>query len=199
MALKSQRDVNHIPTPAITIFAKQHQGTAWKNHLPGDVSQDDILIYECGNATGTVEQCIEMKTYDFKEVVHDANLWYLGGNETIPLMEPKFWTTHFTSVMYGRGYSLRFEWNSSASYDQVYLHLSRSMEYTIFIHDDKYFWVSENYLAMPTLCVTINPSQTVSHYEQLVVTEHHQLLENCEPDSGYNFQECVQQVKDFIS
>ena len=112
-------------------------------------------------------------------------------------MEPKLWTTHFTSVLFGRGYTLRFDWNSSASYDQVYLHLNRSLDYTIFIHDHEYFWVSENYLAMTTLCVTIYPSQTVSHAEQLVVTEH-QLLENCEPDSGYSFQSCVQQVRDYI-
>ena len=193
MALKSQREVNHIPTPAITIFAKQHQGTAWKNQLPGGVSQDDILIYECGNATGTVEECIQMKTYDFNEVVHDANLWYLGGNETIPLMEPKLWTTHFTSVMYGRGYSLRFDWNSSASYDQVYLHLNRSLDYTIFIHDLEYFLVSQNPLTMPTVSVTLNPNQTFSHYESLIVTEHH-LLDNCEPEPGYSFQNCVQKV-----
>ena len=112
-------------------------------------------------------------------------------------MEPKLWTTHFTSVSFGRGYTLRFGWNSSASYDQVYLHLNRSLDYTIFIHDHEYFWVSENYLAMTTLCVTIYPSQTVSHAEQLVVTEH-QLLEHCEPDPGYSFQACVQQVKDIL-
>ena len=78
MILKSQREVDHIPTPAITIFARQHQGTAWKNQLPGEVSQDNILKHECGNETETLKECIQMKTYDFSEVVHDANLWYLG-------------------------------------------------------------------------------------------------------------------------
>ena len=197
MAIKSQRTVDHIPTPSITIFARHHQGAAWKNHRRDYFSQD-ILISECGNVTGALlEECIQEKTFDLNDVVHDANLWYLGGNETIPLMEPKLWTTHFTSVSFGRGYTLRFDWNSSASYDQVFLHLNRSLDYTIFIHDHEYFWASENYLAMTSLFVTIDPSQTTSHYDQMVVTEH-QLLENCEPDSGYSFQACVQQVRDFL-
>ena len=109
-------------------------------------------------------------------------------------MDPRFWTTHFTSMKFGRGYTLRFGWNSSADYDQVYLLLSHSMEYTIFIHDHEYFLVSENPLALSTLYVAFNPNQTFSHYERLLVTEN-QLLENCETEPGYSFQSCVHQVE----
>ena len=67
------------------------------------------------------------------------------------------------------------------------------MEYTIFIHDDKFLMVSENPLALSTLYVAFNPNQTFSHYERLVVTEN-QLLENCEPTPSYSFQSCIHQV-----
>ena len=95
----------------------------------------------------------------------------------------------------GRGYTLRFGWNSSATYDQVYLLLSHSMEYTIYIHDHEYFLVSENPLALSTLYVTFNPNNTFSHYERLLVTEN-QLLQNCETEPGYSFRSCVHQVED---
>ena len=96
-------------------------------------------------------------------------------------------------MKFGRGYTLTFPWNSSADYDQVYLLLSHSMEYTIFIHDHEYFLVSENPLALSTLYVAFNPNQTFSHYERLLITEN-QLLENCETEPGYSFQSCVHQV-----
>ena len=98
-----------------------------------------------------------------------------------------------TSMKFGRGYTLRFQWNASAGYDQLYLHLSRSFKYNIFIHDHEYFLVSENPLTMPTRLVTFDPNQTFSHYERLLVTEH-QLIDNCEPEPGYSFQTCVQKV-----
>ena len=186
IVINSKRKVSNIPPPAITIFARK-QKTGWRSQDPEQVTTQDILGYHCKDFPGNQQKCIQENTFNFSEVIKDAFLWY-DGNEVIPLMEPKLWTTHFTSMKFGRGYTLRFDWNSSASYDQVFLHLNRSLDYTIFIHDHEYFWASENYLAMTSLFVTIDPSQTTSHYDQMVVTEH-QLLENCEPHSGYSFRQ----------
>ena len=153
---------------------------------------NDILRHHCENATGTLLKCVEENTFGLNETIHSAHLWH-SKDKTTPLAGSKVWKTHLTSMQFGRGYTMRFDWNSSADYDQVYLLLNQSLEYTIFIHDHNYFLVSRNPLAMPTLYVTFNPNQTFSHYERLLVTEH-QLLENCEPDPGYSFQACVQQV-----
>ena len=192
MVLKSKRKVVSIPPPSITIFAR-HKKIGWKSRAAEITTTKDILRRQCNHSldTGLVE-CIKEKTFDLKETIKDAYLWY-SAKETTSLMEPTFWSTHFTSMKFGRGHTLTFPWNASADYDQVYLHLSHLMEYTIFIHDDKFFMVSENPLALSTLYVAFNPNQTFSHYERLVVTEN-QLLENCEPTPGYSFQSCIHQV-----
>ena len=146
------------------------------------------------NSTGTIlVECIKENTFDFEETVEDAYLRTYT-KETTSLMDPRFWSTHFTAMRFGRGYTLRFPWNPSADFDQVILLLGHSMEYTIFIHDHEYFMVSENLLALSTLNVAFNPNQTFSHYERLLVTEN-QLLENCETEPGYSFQSCVNQVE----
>ena len=179
MVPTSKRKVTNIPPPAITVFAR-HQKIGWKSRPPEVTGTKDILRHQCGgNSTGTLlVECIKEKTFDLGEAIEDAYLWY-SAKETTSLMDPRFWSTHFTSMKFGRGYTLRFPWNSSADFDQVILLLGHSMEYTIFIHDHEYFMVSENLLALSTLNVAFNPNQTFSHYERLLVTEN-QLLENCE-------------------
>ena len=193
MVLNSKRKVSSIPPPSITIFAR-HQKIGWKSRPPEVTTTKDILRHQCGNTSRGVPlvECIKENTFDLEEAIEDAYLWY-SAKETTSLMDSKFWTTHFTSMKFGRGYTLRFGWNSSADYDQVYLLLSHSLEYTIFIHDHEYFMVSENPLALSTLYVAFNPNETFSHYERLLVTEN-QLLENCETEPGYSFQSCIHQV-----
>ena len=134
--LNSKRKVTNIPPPAITVFAKRHR-VGWKNPMPG-ILPTDILRHHCENATDNLKKCVEQNTFDLGEAIHSAHLWF-SKNETAPLKGPKIWRTHFTSMEFGRGYTLRFAWNSSADYDQVYLGLSHSLKYTIFIHDHKYF------------------------------------------------------------
>ena len=92
--------------------------------------------------------------------------------------------------------TLHFDWNASAEYHHVYLYLNTSFKYTIFVHDPKYFLVTQNNLALPILFVTFDPKQSFSHFEQLVVTEHH-LLDNCNPEPGYNFNKCIEEVKKY--
>ena len=194
MVLNSKRKMSSAPPPAITVFAK-HQMIGWKSRPPVVTTTKDILRHQCsGNSSGTIlVECIKKKTFNLEEIVEDAYLWY-SANKTTSLMDPRFWSTHFTSMKFGRGYTLRFPWNPSADYNMVYLLLSRSMEYTIFIHDHEYFMVSQNPLAFSTLYVDFNPNKTFSHYERLLVTEN-QLLENCETEPGYSFPSCVHQVK----
>ena len=178
MVLNSKRKVSSIPPPSITIFAR-HQKIGWKSRPLEVATTKDILRHQCGgNSPGTLVECIKENTFDFEETVEDAYLRTYT-KETTSLMDPRFWSTHFTAMRFGRGYTLRFPWNPSADFDQVILLLGHSMEYTIFIHDHEYFMVSENLLALSTLNVAFNPNQTFSHYERLLVTEN-QLLENCE-------------------
>ena len=147
IVINSKRKVSSIPPLAITIFARK-QKTGWRSQDPEQVTTLDILRYHlgylqvttqdilghhCKDFPGNQKKCIQENTFNFNEVIKDAFLWY-DGNEVIPLMEPKLWTTHFTSMKFGRGYTLRFQWNASAGYDQLYLHLSRSFKYNIFIH-----------------------------------------------------------------
>ena len=181
------------PPPAITVFARQ-PNTGWRNKTSGG---KDIFDKQCRDYPGQLTECIQEKTFDFDEIIKGASLYY-NGRENISLMEPrnKSWSTHFTSMMFGRGYTLHFDWNSSAEYHHVYLYLNTSFKYTIFVHDPKYFLVTQNNLALPILFVTFDPKQSFSHFEQLVVTEHH-LLDNCNPEPGYNFNKCIQEVKFF--
>ena len=108
--------------------------------MPG-MYANDILRHHCENATGTLLKCVEENTFGLNETIHSAHLWH-SKDKTTPLAGSKVWKTHLTSMQFGRGYTMRFDWNSSADYDQVYLLLNQSLEYTIFIHDHNYFLVS---------------------------------------------------------
>ena len=191
LVINSKRKVTKPPPPAITVFARQ-PNTGWRNKTSGG---KDIFDKQCRDYPGQLTECIQEKTFDFDEIIKGASLYY-NGRENISLMEPrnKSWSTHFTSMMFGRGYTLHFDWNSSAEYHHVYLYLNTSFKYTIFVHDPKYFLVTQNNLALPILFVTFDPKQSFNHFEQLVVTEHH-LLDNCNPEPGYNFNKCIQEVK----
>ena len=111
MVLNSKRKVNSIPPPAITIFAR-HQKIGWKSRPPEVTTTKDILRHQCGNtSTGApLVKCIKEKTFDLEEAIEDAYLWY-SANEKTSLMDSKFWKTHFTSMKFGRGYTLRFACN----------------------------------------------------------------------------------------
>ena len=106
------------PPPAITVFARQ-LNTGWRNKTSGG---KDIFDKQCRDYPGQLTECIQEKTFDFDEIIKGASLYY-NGRENISLMEPrnKSWSTHFTSMMFGRGYTLHFDWNSSAEYHHVYL------------------------------------------------------------------------------
>ena len=191
LVINSKRKVTKPPPLAITVFARQ-PNTGWRSKTSGG---KDIFDKQCRDYPGKSTECIQEKTFDFDEIIKNAFLYY-DGRENISLMEPrnKSWNTHFTSMMFGRGYTLHFDWNASAEYHHVYLYLNTSFKYTIFVHDPKYFLVTKNYLALPILFVTFDPKQSFSYFEQLVVTEHH-LLDNCNPEPDYNFNKCIQEVK----
>ena len=91
--------------------------------MPG-MYANDILRHHCENATGTLAECVEENTFGLNETIHSAH----SKDKTTPLMGSKVWKTHLTSMQFGRGYTMRFDWNSSADYDQVYLLLNQSLD-----------------------------------------------------------------------
>ena len=191
LVINSKRKITKPPPPAITVFPRKHT-YGWRNKTLG---RRDFFAEHCRDFPGSPRECIQEKTFDLDDFIKDANLWY-DGKEKISIMEPrnKSWSTHFTSMLFGRGYTLHFEWNSSADYHQVYLYLNSSFEYTIFVHDPDYFMVTQNNMAMPTLFVTFDPKKTFRQFRQLLVTEHH-LLDDCNPEPGYSFKDCIKRVK----
>ena len=92
MVLKSKRKVVSIPPPSITIFAR-HKKIDWKSRAAEISTTKDILRHQCNHSlnAGLVE-CIKEKTFDLKETIKDAYLWY-SAKETTSLMEPTFWSS----------------------------------------------------------------------------------------------------------
>ena len=187
---------NGIEAPAITIQANDNENQAnwgWKS----DINVTDIVYGKCGQAVN-IKECIQNQTYSLSEILSKGEL---GAVRKMSLVNPELWTEDFTSAKHGRFYTLKFNEVIGPDYlqDFIFLHFNPTLKYSIWLHDENFFLLNENFFALPSIfrkfdppTSSVVPPTKVLFY--LVLHEHHQLSlpgSLCAEDPEYKFEPCV--------
>ena len=80
--------------------------------------------------------------------------------------------------------------------DEIFLILRHNYLYTIYLHDENYFWATDSTYSVPLILIKLNPNTTVSHYYQIVLTEVEELNlpeDPCDAQPFYNFNACIKE------
>ena len=187
MIVDSEKDNKGIYLPAITIAARNPQTQrGWRGPEIVNTIGDG-----CGDFDGTIDKCINEKTYNQSETVHDVldqNLVSKFKRESL-LDTTNGLSTEYAREKEGRYYTLDVIKRVGPAH-QIYIALKYELIYQIFIHDPNFFILSYN-PSLGSIMRVINPNVSTNHYYNLIMTEVEELDipgDPCNTDRDYNFQ-----------
>ena len=162
MVVHTTRETRGIPAPTITIFP-------WsKNNTAQQFSPDQMEEMYSGDLPS--EDFLTKITYNQSEALADIFLGFtrqksLLGTENIV-------TEEVTRPLFGRYYVFRpsFKIGTDFNLDQIFLVLSRHLNYVIHIYDP-HFYLGFFNPSIPTIKEIIEPDNTVGKYYNLILTE----------------------------
>ena len=166
-----------IHAPAITIA------------LPDQLEED---VFERCNTS--IEACIMASTFNSTNIIKSVLLGWVGRlslNLTKGILSEDFnqiWAGRYFTI------NLPMQIGSDDDEDQLYIVLYPQFVYQIFVHDPEFFIYNENPTTIPQMNKYFDAKNTKSHYYRLDLTEMHELdipNDPCNPNSDYNFHECV--------
>ena len=182
----SEKDNGGIYLPAITIAARNPQTQrGWRGPEIVNTIED-----VCGDFDGPIDKCIDEKTYNQSETVHDV---LVGERKRKSLLNTtNGLSTEYAAAQQGRYYTLDVIKKVGPA-DQIYIALKYELIYQIFIHDPNYFILSYN-PSLGSIMRIVNPNVSTNHYYNLIMTEVEELdlpQDPCNADPNYNFQACI--------
>ena len=137
----------------------------------------------------TVQNCINEKTFKFSEVLENAR----SGDETERnITNTTLWSEDLSNFDLGKAYTLNNSFEIGIDSRQLRIDLKKGQNYTIFIHDPKYFMFTENPNTIPQIRVIIDDSKSKFFYINAI---YHQFLNKpdhpCESSESYSFTACI--------
>ena len=181
MIVKTTKDTKGIPSPAFTLAVRNQfdKGT-------------------CYDKEASIEDCIEENTRNGSEILKRAIVGYTL-NKEINLTQ-EILKEDFTNSWSGRYYTLNLDTKIGPNVDDdmLFLELKANvkLEYTIFLHDPKYFLFNENPIALPTIMKRMQGLKkgSIVYYVELTEVNQLDLPSNpCNNDADYNFESCIRQ------
>ena len=143
MVVTSTKHLGGILAPTISVIARNAVSRkGWKTY--NITPSVEIIEDRCGNASD-IQKCIVEETYDLADLVKHA---HIGFNKNESLMNKSLWVEDFTSPFYGRYFTLNLERRITPDYenDQIFLHLQKQTNFTIFIYHNKFFLLNSAWL-----------------------------------------------------
>ena len=196
VVVTSRRETGGTEAPAITVVVVNRNLTSWKKEVPSSEIHG-IASYLCGEPgpNQSIIGCIEESTYDLSEISQSVNLGLPGGFSNDINYS---WVEDFR-FFFGRTYTLSL--NKKLRYDSspegfLRIGLERNLDYYIFIHDLKYFYVTENPESETMSVRKIAYGKEKSSYYHFGLTEVEELdvpHDRCNNDPNYNFGTCVKE------
>ena len=159
---KAHSDDFPISAPAISVFVENKDGTAFRH------SQKNLQ--KMCSRFESVEACLEKNTYNQSELLNDI---FLGFDRKESLTTPKNMVTEeLARPSFGRYYTLRPSFMITTNYrrDQLYLNLTRELNYVIHIFDPRFYLGFYN-PSLPIVKKIIQPDDTAGRFFSLVLTE----------------------------
>ena len=150
-----------------------------------------------------IETCVLNDTFSKTDFLFAARLGFTEQTTTRDFLDESsssFWTEDFNVNYLGRHFTLRLSQTISKNEsDVIAFYIDASFTYSVFIHDENFFHVNYNPLALPSR-IWIIKGQTLNgkgYYYKVTVTKHKKLNLNhkpCEDDPKYNFNSCIKET-----
>ena len=145
--VETTKDTNGISAPAVTIG------------VPNQITFD---VFE--NCQGSIDVCIETKTFNWSSLVEKVVLGYARQftiNVTEDILEERF-----TQFWAGRFFTLNLPFNIGPDddEDELYVFLRPKHLYQIFVHDPQFFIYNENLAAIPQMVRYLDARTQKGHY-----------------------------------
>ena len=163
MVVSSSQNTGGIDAPAITVVALNPET---KNGWKGDGKrwQLDELEKRCQN--DNIVTCIKSETFNSSEFFKDLLMGWLT-HESISTKEG-LWIEGYEDSWRGRYYTIQTgrKLEPEDDHSQLYLLLSYSFAYEIFIHDPNFFYINESPIGLASIRLTLNPNTSGSNYHR---------------------------------
>ena len=178
MLVETEKNEDGIPAPAITIA------------LPDQLKED--VFDRCNRS---IEACVMASTFNSTNLIDSVLLGY-ERRMSLNLTTKGLLSEDFNQIWAGRYFTINLPMRIGPDddEDQLYIVLYPQFVYQIFVHDPEFFVYNENPTAIPQMNQYLDAENTKSHYYRLDLTEMHELdipNDPCNPNSDYNFHECV--------
>ena len=196
LLVTSLRDTDGLEAPAVTIVVSRNETlTGWKSN--NGFKYYNWVEHLCKNYLSenqSIVACIEEKTFNLSEISKKVTLGI--GRRSRPAEVN--WTEDFTHSSTGRQYTLKIDKRLSVGKltHLIRIRLQPNLVYSIFFHDEKYFYISRNPVSGPPSVQKIVDPQKLPYYYQIGLTEVKELnLPNdpCNEDPDYSFNACIKE------
>ena len=162
MVVHTTRDTDGIPAPTISVFP-------WsKNNSALILSPDQME--EMFNGDLSSEDYLSKRTFNQSEALVDI---FLGFTRKMSLLGTEnIVTEEMVRPLFGRYYVFRPSFKIGTDYksDQIFLVLSRELNYVIHVYDP-HFYLGFFNPSIPTIKEIVEPDDTVGKYYNLILTE----------------------------
>ena len=188
--MASTKYLGGILAPTISVVARNLVSRkGWKSY--NITPSVEIIEDRCENASD-IQRCIVEETYNLADLVKHAHIGYKK-NES--LMNSSIWVEDFTSPFYGRYFTLNLKRRIIPDYenDQIFLHLQKQTNFTIFIYHSKFFLLNSNILSFPMIIKQVSSSMG-NHYWHFAVTERFELNHPNDPcyEGKFDYRQLIQ-------
>ena len=184
---KEARD--SLPPPAVTICALAKDVLGWRPKAPEGEGLD-----KC-RGQGDVEDCVNRNTFDLDDVLNSSSRQTVTMiNETIlgtkELINSSLWRSRMSDTTSGMCHTLIYDKHISKA---TYLSISLNYNFTVFLHDPKFFVLKDTSIFIPFLKLD---NIFRKEFNLIATTKKRMKRESlfvCNPDENYNFEDCVRQ------
>ena len=177
-----------LPAPAVTICAISKDLLGWKPEAPEGMGLD-----RC-RGQGDMEDCVRKYTFGLEDVLNSSNTVTFAMKNNIYRVGEKInsslWTSRMTDTTSGMCHTLFYENQMSKA---TYLLVRPNYNFTVFLHDPKFFVSKDTSLFIPFLKL-----EDVFRKDLLLTATTKKRMKresefDCNPDEEYNFENCVRQ------
>ena len=192
----SQEDEAGVAAPGLTLCPGNTSNNitdgGWRQMRP----QPHLLTFteaQCSGFNGSVEECIEERTYSQEEVVARS---HMGSILRHNLSDS--WSAGFTNGYSGRCYTLKLHQNmrdNDSVSQTLELFFDTDLTYTLYLHDPMFYTPGFNPTTFPGKIMRFNVEDK-SVLLRFVLTKHQKLStpqRPCSQDTLYNFNACVKE------
>ena len=163
MLVHTSKETNGIPAPTISLFPYSKNNSLFRSMSTEQLEAMCLGDHSC-------DEYLTKSTYNQSDVLIDI---FLGFTRKLSILgEKEIVTENMTRPSFGRYYVFRPSFTIGTNYrsDQIYLALSRDLNYVLHIYDPHFYFGLFN-PSVPMIKEIIRPDDTAGKYYNLVLTE----------------------------